>query len=373
MNKTISVNISGRYFHIDESAFKRLDEYLTTLKSYFQKEEGGEEVIEDVEQRVSELFSEKLTKTREVVNSSDVEYVMSKLGTPEDFGVNDDVEEDPIYTETKDFKKETIYDAKVVSSKSNEKKSRTIFRDGDSRIVGGVCAGLSHYFGIEKLFIRIVFLILTFAGIGFTIPIYIILWAIIPKARSRADKLKMQGETINLDNIERKVKEEMGKVKSKVQDFTNDSKTHQKMKSNFKGMVSDVEPHAKKLSGGFKRIVGLFMLLWSSFWMVVVLGLVLQVPLVLEILVDKDLVWLNELMQFYHEITVHSSAYTMGNIGLITFVSLPLIVCFIYGSKFYFALPYKFRSILGLALIAWLVSIMLLIMAGSIIGFELLH
>ncbi len=375
MNKTISVNISGRYFHIDESAFKRLDEYLTTLKSHFQKEEGGEEVIQDVEQRVSELFSERLTKIREVVNISDVEHVMSKLGTPEDFGVNDneEAEEEPAFTKKEDFEKETTYDAKVMSSVKSEKKSKTIFRDGDSRIIGGICSGLSHYFGIDKLFMRIAFLILTFAGIGFTIPVYIILWAIIPKARSRADKLKMQGEMINLDNIEKKVKEEMGKVKSKVKDFTNDSKTHQKMRDNFNEMVSDVEPHARKVSGGFKKIIGLLMLLWSSFWMVIVLGLVLQVPLILEILVDRDLVWLSQLMHFYHEITIHSSAYTMGSIGLIAFVFLPLIVCFIYGAKFYFSLPFKFRSILGLVLIAWLVSIMLLMMAGSVIGFELLH
>jgi phage shock protein PspC (stress-responsive transcriptional regulator) len=301
---------------------------------------------------------------------------MLKLGTPEDFGVNDDVEdeeEEPVFTKTEDFKKETTYDAKIVSSNKDKKKSKTIFRDGDSRILGGVCAGLSHYFGIDKLFIRIAFLILTFAGFGFTIPVYIILWAIIPKARSTADKLKMQGESVNLDNIERKVKEEMGKVKSKVKDFTNDSKTHQKMRDNLKDMVSDVEPHAKKVSGGFKKIVGLLMLLWSSFWMVIVLGLILQVPLILEILIDRDLVWLSQLMHFYHEITVHSSAYTMGSIGLIAFVFLPLIVCFIYGAKFYFSLPYKFRSLLGLVLIAWLISIMLLMMAGSVIGFELLH
>jgi phage shock protein PspC (stress-responsive transcriptional regulator) len=378
MNKTISVNISGRYFHIDESAFKRLDEYLSTLKSHFLKELGGEEVIGDLEQRVSELFSERLSKVREVVNIGDVEFAMSKLGTPEDFGVNDNVgeEEDfvkePVQEKKEEFKKETSYDAKVVSSKVNKKK-KIIFRDSDARIIGGVCSGLSHYFGIDKLFIRIVFLILTFAGIGFTIPIYIILWAIIPKARSRADKLKMKGDVINLDNIERKVKEEMGKVENKVKDFTNDSKTHRKMRDNLKDMVSDVEPYAKIISGGFKQIAGLFLLLLSSFWMIIVLGLVLQVPLIIEILVDKDLVWLSEIMHFYHEISVHSSAYSIGSMGLIAFVFLPLIVCFMYGSKLYFSLQYKFRGLLGVILIVWLISIMLLVMAASIIGFELLH
>lgn len=371
MNKTISVNISGKYFHIDEFAFDLLDEYLRILKGHFKKEDGGDEIIQDVESRIAELFQERLTASRQVVNSDDVSFVKSKLGEPEDFGV----EENEFDQERKqdEPKKEQSYDAKVVDNDAYSKSKKSIFRDTDNRILGGVCSGLSHYFGIDKLFIRLVFVIMTFAGVGFTIPVYIILWAIIPKARSRADKLKMTGERINVDNIEKKVKEEMGKMKEKVKDFAQDSKKHRKMKDNFKGMVSEVEPHAKKLTSGFQKIVGLLLILGSAFWMILFFGLILQVPLIMEFLSDKNWEWVNQSMRFYQEVKMSSEAYTIGHIGLLGFVFIPLGVVFINGMKLYFELAFKLAPIIGLLVLGWLVSIALLMLSGSIIGFQLLN
>lgn len=369
MKKTVSINISGRYFHIDEFAFDLLDEYLSVLKRHFKKEQGGDEIISDIELRVAELFQERLTSSRQVVDQTDVKYVKSKLGTPADFGVN---EEQSSSEEKKESKKEKVYDAKVVEEFTNSKTKKSVFRDTDDRILGGVCSGLSHYFGIDKLFIRLGFILLTFAGIGFTIPMYIILWAIVPKARTRAEKLKMKGEKINVDNIERKVKEEMGKVKDKVKDFAQDSGKHQKMKENFKDMVSEVEPHAKKFSASIKKIVGLLLILGSAFWMIVCFGLLLQVPLVMEILADKDWEWVNQGLRFYNEVKNSSNAYTIGHIGLLGFVFIPLSVFLVNGMKMYFNLTYKFAPIIGLLVIGWLVSLALLMMSGSMIGFQLL-
>lgn len=371
MNKTVSINISGRYFHIDELAFDSLESYLSILKKHFNQEQGGEEIIHDIELRVAELFQERLTASRQVVNGEDVDFVKSKLGTPEDFGVNNSMDEDQEEPK-QNSEKEKVYEAKVVSEKKSKKTSKSVFRDTDNRILGGVCAGLSHYFGIDKLFIRLGFIFLTFAGIGFTIPVYIILWAIIPKARSRADKLKMKGETINVDNIERKVKEEMGKMKDKVKDFTQDSKKHQKMKGNFKDMVSEVEPHVRKFSSSFQRVIGLLLILGSTFWMVVFMGLLLHVPLVMEIVMDKNWEWVNQSMHFYNEVKASSNAYTIGHIGLLGFVFIPLGVFFVNGLKMYFSLAFKLAPIIGLLIIGWLVSVALLFMSGSMIGFQLL-
>ena len=177
MNKTVSVNISGRCFHIDDAAYESLSDYLSSLKYYFRKEVGREEVIRDIEQKISELFYERVTDFKEVINTSDVEFVISQLGTPKDLGVD--------HSYKKGVQEKTSF--------GNKRKSKTIFRDSDARIVGGVCAGFGHYFEIDKLFIRIAFIVFTFAGIGLTIPVYFILWAIIPKVRSAADKLKMEG------------------------------------------------------------------------------------------------------------------------------------------------------------------------------------
>lgn len=185
MNKTVSVNISGRCFHVDDTAYESLNKYLSNLKLYFKKEVGGEEVIRDIEKKISALFSERVTDFKEVINTSDVDFIISQLGTPEDLGVD--------YSFREEAQKKT--------SISNKKKSKTIFRDSDARVIGGVCAGFGHYLEIDKLFIRIAFIVFTFAGIGFTIPVYFILWAIIPKVRSAADKLKMEGGDLKVDDI----------------------------------------------------------------------------------------------------------------------------------------------------------------------------
>lgn len=122
----------------------------------------------------------------------------------------------------------------------------------------------------------------------------------------------------------------MNNVKSKVKDFTKDPKTHQKMRYNLKIMVSEVKPHTKKISENVKKMLGLLMLLWSFFWIIIVLGLISQVLLMLEFLTDKNLVWLNELMCFYQEISINSSDYSIGSVVLFTFVSVPLIGCFFW-------------------------------------------
>nr|BFF40517.1 hypothetical protein BACY1_23220 [Tenacibaculum mesophilum] len=188
MNKTININLGGFFFHIDETAYQKLKRYLDAIaRSLSDDPQGKNEIIADIEARISELLSERITDARQVVNESDIEEIIAIMGQPEDYA-----EAEEGYSEN------TSYNYK--RNTSNKK----MFRDGDDKFLGGVCSGLGHYFNIDVVWIRLAFLILTLAGFGFGIIGYIILWVILPEAKTTSEKLQMEGEAVNIDNIEKK-------------------------------------------------------------------------------------------------------------------------------------------------------------------------
>ena len=188
MNKTVTANISGIVFNIEVDAYDKLNNYLATIKKYLGNTDSRDEVMADIESRVAELFKERFNNERSVVTLSDVDYVISVMGEPEQYF--DGTEEESDWTSDKS------------NSSSTKQKSKRIFRDEDDKIIGGVCSGIGHYFGIDRIWIRIIFLFAFFVwGVGF-IP-YIILWIVIPKAKTTAEKLEMKGEAVNVDNIKK--------------------------------------------------------------------------------------------------------------------------------------------------------------------------
>ncbi len=197
MNKTVNVNIGGIVFHIDENAYERFKQYLESIRSHFSSSEGRDEIMQDIESRIAEMFQERIRDNKQVINILDVEEVTRRMGKPEQFGDE----------ETKESKEQM----------PKEKIHKRLFRNPDDKLMGGVCSGLSAYFDIDPVWIR---LILAFAilyyGTGFML--YLILWIVIPKAITTADKLQMKGEPITVGNIEKNVQEEMGQVKKKFND-----------------------------------------------------------------------------------------------------------------------------------------------------------
>lgn len=205
MRKTVNINLSGRVFYIDDDAFARLRDYLDRLERYFKEQEEGQEIISDIESRIAELFGEKVTDKNGVVNLQMVEEVMNKMGQPEDFG--EDFEE----SENPSPKAEKFY----------SKSRRRLYRDVDNRVLGGVCGGVAAYFNTDPVLVRIIFAILPFLSLGIVIPIYIILWIVIPAAITTAQKLEMRGENVTISNIEKAIRNEYEDVKqrfSKVRD-----------------------------------------------------------------------------------------------------------------------------------------------------------
>lgn len=218
MNKTININLGGIFFHIDELAYQKLKLYLDAIRrSLSDDPQGRDEILNDIENRIGELLSERIKDERQVVNENDIDEITKIMGKPEDYLVDEEIfEDEPKY-------------------KSSTKK---LFRDGEDKFLGGVSSGLAHYFGIaDPLWIRLIWIILVVAGFGTGIPIYILLWILIPEAQTTAEKLQMKGEPVNISNIERKIREEFQNVSERVKEGVNDV-TEKVKNSNFKKNVS---------------------------------------------------------------------------------------------------------------------------------------
>ena len=163
MNKTININLGGVFFHIDEIAYQKLKLYLDAIRrSLSDDPQGRDEILNDIEHRIGELLSERIKDARQVVNENDIDEITKIMGKPEDYLVDEEIFED-----------EPKYKSRVSSKK--------LFRDADDKFLGGVSSGLGHYFGIDALWVRIIWIVLVVAGFGTGIPIYILLWILIPQ------------------------------------------------------------------------------------------------------------------------------------------------------------------------------------------------
>ena len=204
MNKTININLGGFFFHIDEIAYQKLRRYLESIsKSLSDDPQGKNEIIADIEARISELLSEKITDARQVVNENDIDDIIKIMGQPED------------YAEPEESYNESSY-----SYHRNSASGKKLFRDGDDKFLGGVASGIAHYFDIDTIWVRLGLLAL-FLGAGFGFLIYIILWILLPEAKTTAEKLQMEGEPVNIDNIEKKIRKEFTNVSENVSEFAN--------------------------------------------------------------------------------------------------------------------------------------------------------
>lgn len=281
MNKTVSINLGGIFFHIEEDAYTRLEGYLDSINRHFANEEGADEILEDIEARVAEMFQETLSQSkRQVILPTDVNQMIGVMGLPDQF-------DEPEVGHTQAHSYEQTHKHEGNNSKtdipkgeraSNRKKSRRLYRNPDEAFMGGVCAGLSDYFGIEDpIWIRLAFAVSFFTG-GWGVFPYILLWAIVPEAKTPAQKLAMKGEPINVSNIEKIVKEGMDNLKNTIEDFSK-SENGKKTKFFFKQATVEVKksaPKAFKVGGkvlkGFLIFLGIVMLISLGTALIAIIG-----------------------------------------------------------------------------------------------------
>jgi phage shock protein PspC (stress-responsive transcriptional regulator) len=194
MKITVSINLGGYSFNIDEDAYAELKRYLKNLELHFAGEESSSEILSDIETRISELFRTKLTTYKQVINIDDVRQAMSVMGTPEDISDND---------------------GPSARDKFSSPGYHRMYRDTDHRVIGGVCAGMGAYWDMEVWIIRVIFVVLTMMG-GLGLLVYLILYIVIPEAKTTAQKIEMKGNPVNIHNIKDSVKKEFDSVRKKM-------------------------------------------------------------------------------------------------------------------------------------------------------------
>jgi len=331
MNKTVSIHLQGAPFIFEEQAYDRLNSYLQQLKQVLQKEEGSDEILQDVELRMVELLQQHLTTFKQVVELELVEQIIQKLGNPEDFS------DETVGTDE-------------TSSVQDTAIEKRLFRDGDRAMIGGVCAGVSAYFNIDVVIVRVIYIccFLTF-GIGFLL--YIVLWAIIPLAKTSSDKLRMKGQHVNIENMKSELGDAADRIKKGAKEFKANS-----------GIQSTV--------GGVLRVISVIIGIWALLF-----GTGIFVFAIIFFFVNPDIIpaqMNGRFMSFQDfggllfESSSHESYFFLG-IGLI---SIALVAqCYLFGIRLITQFKASYLKVLtaifGVTLV---VGIVLVSMGGVQIG-----
>ena len=215
MDKTISISLGGFSFVIDENAYTKLKIYLQDVRTSLHGTEGVEDIIEDVEIRISELFRERI-KFKEVVNDDDVNFVIATMGHPNQYKVEED-----------DMDEERV-NRTYSSSNFETKQNKRLFRDPDDKVLTGLSAGIAHYLGLDPWAVRAVWIIcgiLTLIPGGFpvfaVIVFYIALLFFVPKANSTSEKLQMYGKPANIETLKKNAEQASEAVISGGRELSN--------------------------------------------------------------------------------------------------------------------------------------------------------
>lgn len=246
MNKTISINLGGFFFHIDEDAYQKLSRYFDAVKRSLSPD-GRDEIMKDIESRIAELFQERIQNEKQVIGLVEIDTVIGIMGQPEDYKIDDE---------------KSTYQSSSSSSTNFYYPSKRLYRDKENGMLGGVMAGLGHYLGIDTLWLRIIMVILFF-GFGTGLFVYIVLWILVPEAVTTTQKLEMKGEPITISNIEKKVKEGFDDITSKFSNIDHE-KIANTAKSGATRIGSTIEEVITTIFKVFAKIIGAFIVFFSG-------------------------------------------------------------------------------------------------------------
>jgi len=324
MKKTITVNLSGRVFTMDEDAYRLLDNYLSNLRIYFRKEEGSSEIIADFEARIEELLSEKTRLGYEVITIEHIEEVIARVGNLDDFAEKVDAKE-----ETREEKHSYFADAKDVKKK--------FFRNIEDKMFGGVCSGIAAYFDWNVVAVRLICIILLFATSLWIVPIYLVAWIIFPGAQTAEQKLQMRGKPITVENI--------GKT-----------------------VAAEAEPTASKdqkgcLNGFVELCVGLMKVFVIGLGFIIGISVIFALFIVIIVLAAVFFGVGGGLLGFVPSFVIESHP-VLATISLLFIFGIP-IVALIYALIAYFAkLNPINRAVRWVFLIVWILALILFLTSG---------
>lgn len=329
MNKTVNINLASTFFHIDENAYQILERYLRKLKEGFKDTAGGEEILQDIEARIAELFQDLKTNPDYVINTADVEKVIGIMGEPETVLSEEDI------------------------NTSQEKIHRKLYRDPEDKYIGGIAAGLGHYFKIDATWIRLIWLFLAlFSGGVFTL-IYILFWILVPLAKTTGDLLRMKGEPVNIATIKKKIKEEFDDVTTKIKDLDYE-KAGSTLKKKSKNFFQFLENLIRKIPSIILKLIGLLFLLIS-------------ISSIFALFIGSFvLLGLGNLLLPFQFVDLGVFPDSFWRIALILVVLIPFIFLFSLGIRLLRGVSSRIGSVSRLVLFSlWIIAIGALVFTGT--------
>ncbi|MGY6647255.1 PspC domain-containing protein [Wenyingzhuangia sp. IMCC45574] len=337
MNKTININLGGFFFHIDESAYQILKKYLEAIsRSLSDDPKGKDEILADIEARISELLSETIQDSRQVINEDDIQSIIKIMGQPEDYA---DVDEP--------------YNDYSSSYQRNTTPKKKLFRDGEDKFLGGVAAGIGHYFNIDPIWIRIALILLLPAG-GFGVYTYVILWVLIPEAKTTAEKLQMQGEPVNIDNIEKKIRTEFENVSNKIKNAD-----YSGVKSGFQNFLDVLGTILIRFFQIISKIIGVVLIIIAVTLLIVFIISAFSFSTLEFIGFNESLV---SNLPFLYQSVLPS---WLLSICLFTTVGIPLIMLFYLGTRIVSSSVRQMNKVVSLTLLGvWIVSFLTIALTG---------
>lgn len=329
MNKTVNINLASTFFHIDENAYQILERYLRKLKEGFKDTAGGEEILQDIEARIAELFQDLKTNPDYVINTADVEKVIGIMGEPETVLSEEDI------------------------NTSQEKIHRKLYRDPEDKYIGGIAAGLGHYFKIDATWIRLIWLFLAlFSGGVFTL-IYILFWILVPLAKTTGDLLRMKGEPVNIATIKKKIKEEFDDVTTKIKDLDYE-KAGSTLKKKSKNFFQFLENLIRKIPSIILKLIGLLFLLIS-------------ISSIFALFIGSFvLLGIGNLLLPFQFVDLGVFPDSFWRIALILVVLIPFIFLFSLGIRLLRGVSSRIGSVSRLVLFSlWMIAIGALVFTGT--------
>jgi phage shock protein PspC (stress-responsive transcriptional regulator) len=319
MKRVEIISINGIIFSITDDAFRTLSDYLESLYKYFEHEEGGNEIITDIEARIAELLTERMGVTAQAVTNKDVLYVIETLGALEDITNSDSGESGnkPPYSNPKKY-------------------SKRLYRDPVHSIFGGVCAGIAAWLEINPVVVRLIF-IACFLFYGISIVVYFLLWIIIPLAKTTVQKLEMHGEPINIGNIEKSIRDNMASSGFKPSSYQYTRKT-----GGVTNLLKIIYTLIRVAAGIVLCCIGISIAL--SFC---------SISLLRNFLFEWHFLPFSGFLPHI----ISTSSYNIIFISLILFVALTVAACIYWGVKAITGYKVKFPQIHIILLIIWFISI----------------
>ncbi|MBB3185884.1 PspC domain-containing protein [Microbacter margulisiae] len=359
MKKTVSINLNGSVFQIDEDAYIELRDYLNAVLAHLSGESEQKEIMSDIEARIAELFTERIHRVGQVVTIEMVDEIIQIMGRPSDYG--EESEEKP--------------ESSTFEYQQTHKTSRRLYRDPEKAFLAGILSGFAIYLNIDVVWLRIIFVILVLLGVGTIIPIYLVLWLVIPKAETTAQRLEMHGIDVTVENL----KAEANKIKERFESYVSSEsidKKKEQIKSEAQRVKENVGNFARsnEVHDAANRIGHVFQAILKAIFAIIAgvvgfAGAVIVIALLIILIVALAAPsWLVvNVPDQLHNIIVWSSTGNLSLLlfALLLFIGIPVYMLFYTAIKVISGENHLSTTAKWVTFLIWLAGFFLLISIGT--------